>query len=629
MENQVKQDLIDELFDRAVGLGPDERADFLNVACDNDSDLWMEVHKLLAAHDRAEQSTDLFATPPARQRLFLDSNQSESTVSHRQRSTWDTAPSRFATGQLLASKYRLDEAIGRGSFGTVYRGMSADHPGSPVAVKVVEGGSSRSEVLLEAKIHSTLDHPNIIRLLDYFIEDECPILVLDYANGGSVHSLLAQHRKWSPVEVHSLMWQLACALEHAHGRGIVHRDIKPANVLVNNANGSTAYLLSDFGVGRRNVGIQTRAEIAGSWAYMAPEQLRGRSTPQSDLWALGVIAYELVTGERPFAVTSLPELRSAIQLESPRKLPESSDRLDQGVAELILLLLQKELTARTASATELKLQLSELVVPPSDLSPSSGTTKIRRRTSTTLRDRARRSLFASGAALLLPAAVYVSVFGLFASVMYVTGLSLLSAISRWNQWREFAVACGLLLCFAAAVVFHADWDLSLLSEKTLHSMGMVPAGMDDILATKLVSVLGGLVLVASSLLLGWLWMRVQGLSHDLRKLSIFDPQSDASVTDLLTRQLEVDPRDLGARIALARSWLAGGNPGEASVQAKLVLDRDPYNYEATLLLVTALSSLEQDEPLSQLCNRYLNANPHCFELRELQSAIVKRSPSAN
>ena len=124
-------------------------------------------------------------------------------------------------------------------------------------MKVVERGTSRSEILLEAQIHSGLQHPNIVRLTDYFIEATCPILVLEYASGGTLQDKLTKQSNWSPSDVHRLMWQLANRAGARTRRGIVHRDLKPANILIGDANGSANYLVSDFGVGRRNVGIQT------------------------------------------------------------------------------------------------------------------------------------------------------------------------------------------------------------------------------------------------------------------------------------------------------------------------------------------------------------------------------------
>lgn len=134
-----------------------------------------------------------------------------------------------------------------------------------------------------------LNHPNIIRLKDYFLYAGKLVLVTEYIEGIDLQSYLDQQGKLSQRELKLFMSQMASALSHAHTNNIIHRDLKLSNILVTEEDHDLKFVLVDFGISRMAEGIQTIKRVAGTYYYMAPEQLRGRPCEQSDLWALGIM----------------------------------------------------------------------------------------------------------------------------------------------------------------------------------------------------------------------------------------------------------------------------------------------------------------------------------------------------
>jgi predicted ATPase len=200
--------------------------------------------------------------------------------------------------------YDIQEKIGAGGFGVVYR-ASQPSVGRDVAIKVVLPHIARDPLFIqrfeqEAKLAAQLEHPNIVPLYDYWQDETQAYLVMRWLRGGSLHELL----KNGPLDAETavrLTTQIASALETAHEKGVVHRDLKPSNVLMDEK--GNAYL-SDFGIAKHLVGTTIgtpTGAIIGSPAYMAPEQITsGEVTAQSDLYSLGIMLFEMVTGETPF-----------------------------------------------------------------------------------------------------------------------------------------------------------------------------------------------------------------------------------------------------------------------------------------------------------------------------------------
>lgn len=208
------------------------------------------------------------------------------------------------TGQVVKS-YELKELIGQGGFGAVYRAHQK-FIGREVAIKIIlPQYANRPEFIrrfeTEAQLIARLEHPHIVPLYDYWREPNGAYLVMRWLRGGSVQDSLKKNGPWQPRAVGQLLNQIGEALVVAHRQGIIHRDLKPENIMLDE-NGN-AYL-TDFGIAKElggNVHITQSNTIVGSPAYLSPEQIKGHEvTPRSDVYAMGLVLYEMLTGNRAF-----------------------------------------------------------------------------------------------------------------------------------------------------------------------------------------------------------------------------------------------------------------------------------------------------------------------------------------
>ncbi len=261
---------------------------------------------------------------------------------------------------IRINQYILVNEIGRGGHGVVYRGYHETNVNEFFAIKIIDDTGNLDLLLIEPELLSQLNHPNIIELKDYFIHAGKLVIVTEYINGINLQSYLEQRGKLSSSEVINFLNQMADALVNAHTHNIIHRDIKLSNILVTGENENPRFVLVDFGISRMTGEIQTVKRIAGTYYYMAPEQLGGRPCEQSDLWALGVCAYILVTGIKPFEATVKEELFKKILFSFPQTPTEILEDIDPELENIIFHLLEKQLINRTNSANELLKELREI-----------------------------------------------------------------------------------------------------------------------------------------------------------------------------------------------------------------------------------------------------------------------------
>jgi eukaryotic-like serine/threonine-protein kinase len=205
--------------------------------------------------------------------------------------------------------YRLLRKLGQGGFGEVYL---AEHLylQIQVAIKVLTFQTDqgiRDLIRTEARTHARLDHPNIVRVLDFGFEEHTPYLVMTYAPGGTLRTLYPRGTRLSPCQIAFYVKQVGEALQYAHDQKVVHRDVKPENILLGPGN---EILLSDFGIAvvAHQTHSLTSQEALGTTTYMAPEQAQGYARPASDQYALAVVIYEWLTGSPPFTGRSTAEV---------------------------------------------------------------------------------------------------------------------------------------------------------------------------------------------------------------------------------------------------------------------------------------------------------------------------------
>lgn len=254
-------------------------------------------------------------------------------------------------GQQLGS-YRLVHLLGQGGFADVYLGEHV-HLQTLAAVKVLQMrlvGSNLEQFRNEARTIASLIHPHIVRVLDFGVEDGIPFLVMDYAPHGTLRQTHPKGTCLAPIHVVPYVNQIADALYYAHNRKLMHRDIKPENILLG-ANGQA--LLSDFGLVQavQNTMSQTTKEMAGTIAYMAPEQLHGKPRPASDQYALGIVVYEWLSGDRPFH-GSLFEIATQHMLSTPRSLHGNVSSVSHEVEMVVFRALAKDPQQRFATVKD-------------------------------------------------------------------------------------------------------------------------------------------------------------------------------------------------------------------------------------------------------------------------------------
>jgi Protein kinase domain len=262
----------------------------------------------------------------------------------------------FAPGTVIAHRYQISSILGAGGMGEVYRAEDTKL-GQTVALKFLPVRLERDPVLLarlhdEVRLGRQIAHPNVCHLYDIVEWDGAHFVVMEYVDGEDLSRLLRRIGRLAPDKAVDLARGVAAGLSAAHAKGILHRDLKPANIMID-SRGETRIM--DFGLAL--AAGEDDGTISGTPAYMAPEQLEGQpATVQSDLYALGLVMYELFTGKRAHSSRTMPE--RVRELSSQITTPSDVIRdIDPAVERIILRCLSNDPDQRPASAREVILSL--------------------------------------------------------------------------------------------------------------------------------------------------------------------------------------------------------------------------------------------------------------------------------
>ncbi|MFN8464901.1 MAG: serine/threonine-protein kinase [Caldilineaceae bacterium] len=258
-------------------------------------------------------------------------------------------------------KYTLMERIGSGGMAEVYKACQRPQD-REVVVKLLHrhllaGGEQTARMQREMRIMARLQHPNIVRIFDAGMAGDQPYLVMEYLRGGTLGAYLKARQSIPVEQALDIAAQLADALAYAHRRGVIHRDIKPGNVLFDEAGGKRV-LLGDFGLACLDGEAGDRLTVAGAMlgtpVYMSPEAVRGEECDmRSDVYSLGVVLYEMVTGTPPYLANTPYSMLQKLANEPLRRPREVNPALPENVEQLILRAVAKEPEERTATANEL------------------------------------------------------------------------------------------------------------------------------------------------------------------------------------------------------------------------------------------------------------------------------------
>jgi serine/threonine protein kinase len=257
-------------------------------------------------------------------------------------------------GMLLAGRYRLDQRIGGGGMGEVWRGTD-ELLGRTVAIKIMlpalldePGFTDRFRT--EARVMAQLKHPGVVDVYDFYSDAQVAFLVMEYVDGDPLSRTLGRVGRLTAARTMALIAQAADALEAAHQAGIVHRDVKPGNLMVR-ANGTL--VLTDFGISRSALATQLTGTgtVLGTASYLSPEQAAGQvASPASDVYALGVVAYQCLAGRRPFEGENPLEIAMKHVRDPAPPLPSD---IPPAVREIVMRALAKDPGNRWPSAAAL------------------------------------------------------------------------------------------------------------------------------------------------------------------------------------------------------------------------------------------------------------------------------------
>jgi eukaryotic-like serine/threonine-protein kinase len=347
---QRLQPILDEVLDLPV----DERRARLDERCGRDLALRAEIESLLTADAEDAGVLDGIDARFVEEALrAVDS----ATAPDASRSAFDEP--RLLPGARVAGRYRIVSLLGRGGMGEVYRADDLKL-GQPVALKflaprIEHTPSNLQRLLEEARLARQVSHPNVCRVYDVGDWNDRHFISMEYIDGEDLASLIRRIGALPRQKALDMARQLCAGLEAAHRLGVLHRDLKPSNVMLD---GRGQVRVTDFGLAVAAASLNASRVRAGTPAYMAPELLDGKNAAaRSDIYALGLVLYELFTGRRAFQADTVDALRRLQEESSPTYPSRLVDGFDPDIERAILRCLEKDPTLRPASARDVAMSL--------------------------------------------------------------------------------------------------------------------------------------------------------------------------------------------------------------------------------------------------------------------------------
>ena len=305
-------DRIQEIYYAAVSMAPSERNAFVERACAQDQDLLREVKSLLEAGD---SSGSFLQSPVFEIGLNIIANGQSSSADNDQDSSMDDL-----IGTTIGQRYLVKEKLGQGGMGKVYLALDQKLLDKLVVIKILSEVSLKNSYLVQKFRHevealSRLAHPKVVSVQDFGELNGKPYIVMQYVDGRTLRSQIEPNAGMNLKRAASILGQIGAALDYIHGKGILHRYLKPDNIMLQQLNGDPDFVtIVDFGLAKVKdsvLGPSTVDNIAiGTAQYMSPEQLRvgDKITAASDVYSMAVIAYEMITGRRPFHTAPASQL---------------------------------------------------------------------------------------------------------------------------------------------------------------------------------------------------------------------------------------------------------------------------------------------------------------------------------
>jgi serine/threonine protein kinase len=352
-EVATRWEQITKIFETASALTGKEREKFLKKSCSNDAEMRSEVEKLLKSFEDSES----FMQNPAVAKAASMFEEKKTLVGKN--TTGDIAKGSFVAGTVLASRYRILGMVGKGGMGEVFKAEDIKLS-QTVALKFLPDNFQKDSAALErfhAEVRNArqVSHVNVCRVFDIGEIDGKHFLSMEFIDGDDLSSLLRRVGRLSSERAIEIARQLCVGLSAIHNEGILHRDFKPANIIIDSKGKAR---ITDFGIAGVEAEIAKDNLRVGTPAYMSPEQITGKDvSAKSDIYALGLVLYEIFTGKQAFIADSIPELIRKQTTENPTNPSQFVKDIDPLVESVISQCIAKDPKDRPASALHVAMAL--------------------------------------------------------------------------------------------------------------------------------------------------------------------------------------------------------------------------------------------------------------------------------